>query len=161
MDRITVYGAPWCPDCSRSKAFLLEQRVPFDWVDIDADADGRRFVEELQQGGRTIPTIVFTDGSHLLEPSNADLAEKLGLQLHAVRTFYDLIVVGGGPAGLSTAIYAAREGMDALVIELGALGGQAGATALIEAAAARMQAVLGTTRVTPRFRTPLERDLSA
>ena len=132
MDRITVYGAPWCPDCSRSKAFLLEQRVPFDWVDIDADADGRRFVEELQQGGLTIPTIVFTDGSHLLEPSNADLAGKLGLQLHAVRTFYDLIVVGGGPAGLSTAIYAAREGMDALVIELGALGGQAGATDRID-----------------------------
>jgi thioredoxin reductase (NADPH) len=132
MDRITVYGAPWCPDCARSKAFLMEQRVPFAWVDIDADVDGLRFVEELQQGGRTIPTIAFPDGSHLLEPSNAELAAKLGLALRADRSFYDLVVVGGGPAGLAAAIYAAREGMDALVVERGALGGQAGATDRID-----------------------------
>ena len=132
MDRITVYGAPWCPDCTRSKAFLMEQRIPFAWVDIDGDVDGLRFVEELQQGGHTIPTITFPDGSHLLEPSNAELAAKLGLALRAARTFYDLVVVGGGPAGLSASIYAAREGMDALVIERGALGGQAGATDRID-----------------------------
>jgi thioredoxin reductase (NADPH) len=83
-------------------------------------------VEELQHGGRTIPTIVFPDGSHLLEPSNAELAEKLGLQLRAGRMVYDLLILGGGPAGLSAAIYAAREGLQALVIERGALGGQAG-----------------------------------
>jgi thioredoxin reductase (NADPH) len=132
MDQLTVYGAPWCPDCRRSKAFLNEQRVPYAWVDIDADADGLHFVEELQNGGRTIPTIVFPDGSHLLEPSNAELAAKLGLQLRATRTAYDLLIVGGGPAGLSAAIYAAREGMDALVLERGALGGQAGATDRID-----------------------------
>ena len=120
MDQLTVYGAPWCPDCRRSKAFLMEQRIPFTWVDIDTDAEGLRFVEELQHGGRTIPTIVFPDGSHLLEPSNAELAGKLGLQLHAERTVYDVLILGGGPAGLSAAIYAAREGMDALVIERGA-----------------------------------------
>jgi len=132
MDQITVYGAPWCPDCRRSKAFLTEQRVPFAWIDIDEDADGLRFVEELQRGGRTIPTIVFPDGSHLLEPSNAELAAKLGLQLRATRSVYDLLVIGGGPAGLSAAIYAAREGMDALVLERSALGGQAGATDRID-----------------------------
>jgi glutaredoxin len=98
MDQITVYGAPWCPDCRRSKALLLEQRVPFTWVDIDADADGLRFVETPQGGGRTIPTIVFPDGSHLLEPSNAELAEKLGLRLRAERRFYDVLILGGGPA---------------------------------------------------------------
>ena len=132
MDQLTVYGAPWCPDCRRSKAFLMEQRIPFTWVDIDADADGLRFVEELQHGGRTIPTIVFPDGSNLLEPSNAELAGKLGLQLRAERTVYDILILGGGPAGLSAAIYAAREGMDALVIERGALGGQAGTTDRID-----------------------------
>ncbi|HVA86731.1 MAG TPA: FAD-dependent oxidoreductase [Candidatus Saccharimonadales bacterium] len=132
MDQLTVYGAPWCPDCRRSKAFLQEQRVPFRWVDIDTDASGLRFVEELQQGGRTIPTIVFADGSHLLEPSNAELAEKLGLRLRATRTIYDILIIGGGPAGLSAAIYAARESLDALVIERGALGGQAGTTDRID-----------------------------
>jgi thioredoxin reductase (NADPH) len=132
MDQITVYGAPWCPDCRRSKAFLNEQRVPYTWVDIDMDEAGRRFVEELQHGGRTIPTIVFPDGSHLLEPSNAELAEKLGLQLHAQRMMYDLVIIGGGPAGLAAAIYAAREGMEALVIERGGLGGQAGTTDRID-----------------------------
>lgn len=128
MDQITVYGAPWCPDCRRSKAFLNEQRVPYAWVDIDVDEGGRQFVEELQSGSRTIPTIMFPDGSHLLEPSNAELAAKLGLQLHAQRMMYDLVIIGGGPAGLSAAIYAAREGMEALVIERGGLGGQTGTT---------------------------------
>jgi thioredoxin reductase (NADPH) len=132
MDQITVYGAPWCPDCRRSKAFLQEQRIPFTWVDIDTDAEGLRFVEELQRGGRTIPTIMFPDGSHLLEPSNTELAEKLRLQLRATRSVYDVLIIGGGPAGLSAAIYAAREGLDALVLERGALGGQAGATDRIE-----------------------------
>jgi thioredoxin reductase (NADPH) len=132
MDQITVYGAPWCPDCRRSKTFLGEQRIPYTWVDIDADAAGLRFVEDLQGGGRTIPTIVFPDGSHLLEPSNPELAEKLGLQLRASRSVYDILILGGGPAGLSAAIYAAREGMDALVLERGALGGQAGATDRID-----------------------------
>lgn len=132
MDQITVYGAPWCPDCRRSKAFLMEQRVPFAWVDIDSDAAGRRFVEQLQGGGRTIPTIVFPDGSHLLEPSNAELAERLGLRLRASRTIYDLLILGGGPAGLSAAIYAAREGLDALILERSALGGQAGVTERID-----------------------------
>lgn len=132
MQQITVYGAPWCPDCHRSKTFLADQRVPFRWVDIDADADGRAFVEQLQGGGRTIPTIIFEDGTHLLEPSNAELAAKLGMVIRASRSAYDLLVLGGGPAGLSAAIYAAREGLDALVLERGALGGQAGATEQID-----------------------------
>ena len=132
MDQITVYGAPWCPDCRRSKSFLMDQRIQYRWVDIDADADGRAFVERLQGGGRTIPTIVFGDGSYLLEPSNAELAEKLGLQLRAKKSAYGLLIVGGGPAGLSAAVYAAREGVDALVLERGALGGQAGATERID-----------------------------
>src|SRR2546425_1992253 len=132
MADIKVYGAAWCPDCKRAKKFLGEQRVAYDWTDIDQDQEGMRFVEQLQNGGRTIPTILFPDGSHLLEPSNADLAHKLGLQLKAQRPFYDLVIVGGGPAGLTAAIYAAREGIDCLVIEKSALGGNAGVTERID-----------------------------
>ncbi|TAN31712.1 FAD-dependent oxidoreductase [bacterium] len=132
MADIKVYGAPWCPDCKRSKRFLAEHRVPYQWIDIDDDAEGLRWVEELQNGGRTIPTIVFPDGGHLLEPSDEELARKLGLKLEADREFYDLAIVGGGPAGLAAAIYAAREGIDAVIIDRSALGGQAGVTERIE-----------------------------
>jgi thioredoxin reductase (NADPH) len=132
MADITVYGAPWCPDCKRAKRFLAEQRVAYKWVDIDEDRAGLGYVEELQRGGRTIPTIVFSDGSHLLEPSNEDLARKLGLTLEAKRRSYDLAIAGGGPAGLSAAIYAAREGIECIVIERSGLGGQAGVTERID-----------------------------
>jgi thioredoxin reductase (NADPH) len=132
MAEVTVYGAPWCPDCRRAKKFLGEQRVAYDWIDIDRDAEGLRLVEELQKGGRTIPTVVFGDGTHLVEPSNEDLARRLGLTLEARRPFYDLAIVGGGPAGLAAAIYAAREGIDAIVVDRSALGGQAGVTERID-----------------------------
>jgi thioredoxin reductase (NADPH) len=132
MAGITVYGAPWCPDCKRSKKFLAEHRVPFQWVDIDEDPEGLRYVEELQKGGRTIPTIVFEDGDHLLEPTDSDLARRLGLKLEADRSSYDLAIVGGGPAGLAAAIYAAREGISALVVDRSALGGQAGVTERVD-----------------------------
>lgn len=132
MPEITVYGAPWCPDCKRSKQFLSQHRVAFNWVDVDQDQDGLALVEGLQQGGRTIPTIVFGDGDFLLEPSDEELARKLGLSLKADRSFYDLAIVGGGPAGLAAAIYAAREGMGAIVIDRSALGGQSGVTERID-----------------------------
>ena len=132
MADIKVYGAPWCPDCRRAKKFLGEHRVDYDWIDIEDDAEGLRFVEQLQGGGRTIPTIVFPDGSHLLEPANEEIARQLGLELEAERGFYDLAIVGGGPTGLTAAIYAAREGIDAIVIDSGSLGGQAGATERID-----------------------------
>ncbi|MGC2191167.1 MAG: FAD-dependent oxidoreductase [Candidatus Dormiibacterota bacterium] len=132
MPEITLYGAPWCPDCKRSKLFLAQHRVAFNWVDIDQDQDGLRYVERLQQGGRTIPTIVFGEGDFLLEPTDEALAKKLDLSLQADRDFYDVAIVGGGPAGLAAAIYAAREGMDAIVIDRSALGGQSGVTERID-----------------------------
>jgi thioredoxin reductase (NADPH) len=126
--KVTVYGAYWCPDCRRAKKFLGEQFVPFRWVDIEQDKNGEMFVLEKNQGKRIIPTIVFQDGSFLVEPTNAELAKKLGLTTEAKKTYYDLIIIGGGPAGLTAAIYASREGADTLLIERSGLGGQAGIT---------------------------------
>lgn len=125
---ITVYGAYWCPDCHRSKQFLGEHQIPYNWVDIEEDKQGEGFVIEANQGKRRIPTITFGDGSVLSVPSNAELASKLGLKTTAERSHYDLIIVGGGPAGLTAALYTAREGIDTLVVERAAIGGQAAAT---------------------------------
>jgi len=125
---IKLYGTSWCGDCKRAKQFFGEQRVHYDFVDVDADAEAMAYVENVNDGKQIIPVIVFEDGSTLVEPSNADLAEKLGLRTVARRRFYDLIVVGSGPSGLTAALYAAREGLDTLVIERGGVGGQAGVT---------------------------------
>ncbi|MBL8100630.1 MAG: FAD-dependent oxidoreductase [Anaerolineales bacterium] len=126
--KITVYGAYWCPDCRRAKKFLGEQFVPFKWIDIEQDKEAEGYVLQKNNGKRIIPTIVFEDDSFLVEPSNAELAKKLGLKTEAKKTYYDLIIIGGGPAGLTAAIYAAREGADTLLIERSGLGGQAGIT---------------------------------
>jgi len=127
-NEITVYGAHLCPDCRRSKQLLGDHRIPYHYIDIEEDKEGEKFVIEKNDGKRMIPTIVFSDGSFLVEPTNTELAKKLGLKTKAVRNYYDLIIVGGGPAGLTAALYAAREAIDTLLIERGTFGGQAAET---------------------------------
>ena len=128
MADIQLYGAAWCPDCRRAKKFLADQRVLYEWHDIDGREDLQALVEERNGGKRIIPTIVFADGTHLAEPSNEELAEKLGIARTAEQHVYDLVIVGGGPAGLTTAIYAARENLETLIVDSKGLGGQAGVT---------------------------------
>ncbi|HEX2807480.1 MAG TPA: FAD-dependent oxidoreductase [Kineosporiaceae bacterium] len=99
---------------------------------MDADPAGRAVVQGYNDGRAIIPTIVFDDGGVLVEPSNAELAEKLGLRTTAKNAFYDLIVVGSGPAGSTAALYGAREGLAVLVIERSGVGGQAGVTGRLD-----------------------------
>ena len=125
---ITVYGASWCPDCRRAKQFLASHRVAYEWIDLEEFPEKTTEVEARNDGKRIIPTIVFPDGSFLAEPSNDELADRIGLSRVTSEKEYDLVIVGGGPAGLTTAIYGARENAKVLIVEKSAPGGQAGVT---------------------------------
>jgi thioredoxin reductase (NADPH) len=125
---ITVYGASWCPDCRRAKQFLASHRVAYNWIDLEEFPEKTAEVESRNDGKRIIPTIVFPDGSFLAEPSNDELADRIGLSRVASEKEYDLVIVGGGPTGLTTSIYGARENAKVLIVEKSAPGGQAGVT---------------------------------
>jgi thioredoxin reductase (NADPH) len=122
---ITVIGASWCPHCKRVKKFLSSHRVSYRNVDLDEQPAAVDRLKELQNGLQIIPTVIYADGTHDVNPSDEVLAERIGLKMAAKRAAYQLVIVGGGPAGLAAAIYAAREGTDAIVVEASALGGQA------------------------------------
>ena len=126
--QLIVYGASWCPDCRRAKEFLGRQRIPYTWIDLESSPAETAVVESINNGKRIIPTIVFPDGSVLVEPSNDELADKLGISRTAQSKQYDVLIVGAGPTGLTTAIYAARENLSVLIVEKSVTGGQAGIT---------------------------------
>jgi thioredoxin reductase (NADPH) len=131
-DGIRVAGTLWSPTSHVVKDFLSRNQIPYQWLDIESDTEAKELVEGALRGERKLPVVFFPDGSFLVEPDNRSLAEKVGLQTQATQPFYDLIIVGAGPAGLGAAVYGASEGLRTAMIELEATGGQAGTSSRIE-----------------------------
>ena len=132
FEGIRVLGSQWSPQSFTAKEFLSRNRVPYEWVDLDLDATARALAESIAGDLTRLPVVLFPDGSHLVAPSQVELATKAGMQTHANRPFYDVVIVGGGPAGLAHAVYAASEGLRTLIVEAEAPGGQAGTSSMIE-----------------------------
>jgi thioredoxin reductase (NADPH) len=132
FEGIRVLGSEWSPQSYLAKEFLSRNHVPYAWVDIDRDAPARALAESLAGDLTRLPIVIFADGSHVVAPSQTELASKSGMQTRANRPFYDVIVIGGGPAGLAHAVYAASEGLRTVLVEAEAAGGQAGTSSLIE-----------------------------
>ena len=114
------------------KDFLSRNLIPYQWVDLDTDAATRALVAATADGMSRLPVVLFPDGTTLVQPGPRELAEKIGMQTRPQRPFYDLIVVGGGPAGLAAAVYGASEGLRTVLVERDATGGQAGTSSQIE-----------------------------
>ena len=129
---IRVIGNRWSPRSHEIKDFLARNQVPYQWLDIESSEEAQQLVSYADCDRLQLPLVLFTDGSSMLQPTSLQVAEKIGLQTKAGNPFYDLIIVGGGPAGLAAAVYGASEGLDTVLIEREAPGGQAGTSSRIE-----------------------------
>lgn len=132
FEGIRVAGALWSPRSHEVKDFFARHQIAYQWLDVDRDAQVRSLVESQSDGKLRLPVVFYPDGSALVEPEIRDLANKSGLQTKASLPFYDLVIVGAGPAGLAAAVYAASSGIRCLVLEKQAPGGQAGNSPKIE-----------------------------
>lgn len=128
---IRIAGTLWSLSSHHAKDFLTRHQIPYQWLDIEKDSAARKLVEAASPETK-LPVIFFPDGNVLVAPSLRELADKVGLQTQAGLPFYDLVVIGSGPAGLASAVYAGSEGLKCLVIEKDAPGGQAGSSPKIE-----------------------------
>lgn len=131
-DGIRVAGTLWSPESHKIKDFLARNRLSYQWLDIEMDPEARILVETVIKEDFRLPVLFFPDGSTLVQPDFRTLAEKVGLQTEAKQQFYDLIIIGAGPAGLGAAVYGASEGLSTALIEKEATGGQAGTSSRIE-----------------------------
>ena len=131
VDEIRVVGHRWSAECFCARDFLARNSVPYRWYNID-DPEGARLLEAAGATPEDVPVIVTPDGTALRNPTEAEIAAAVGLTTDPVSDFYDLIVIGGGPAGLGSAVYGASEGLRTVLVERQATGGQAGQSSRIE-----------------------------
>ena len=134
-DGIRVLGTRWSPRSYELRDFLARNRVPYQWIDVELsanDPETRRLLDALGPEASSLPVVLFPDGTKLLESIPADVAQKVGLRTRAQTDFYDLAIIGGGPAGLAAAVYGASEGLKTVIVEREAPGGQAGMSSRIE-----------------------------
>jgi thioredoxin reductase (NADPH) len=135
FDGIRVLGHRWSPESYAVREFLARNQIPYQWFDLETsgtNAEVGRLAKSLGDEVSHLPVVLFPDGSTLTQPSAVQLAEKLRLRVRADLAFYDLVIVGGGPAGLAAAVYGASEGLKTVMIEREAPGGQAGMSSRIE-----------------------------
>jgi thioredoxin reductase (NADPH) len=135
FEGIRVLGTRWSPRSYELRDFLARNHVPYQWIDVEGsanDPETKRLLEALGPEAASLPVVLFPDGTKLLESVPADVAQKVGLRTRAQTSFYDLAIVGGGPAGLAAAVYGASEGLHTVMIEREAPGGQAGMSSRIE-----------------------------
>jgi len=131
-DGIRVAGTLWSANSHNVKDFLARSQIPYQWLDIERDSEAKELVEASAEGQPRLPVVFFPDGGVLVDPDLRSLAGRVGLDTQAQQPFYDLIIVGAGPAGLAGAVYGASEGLRTVVIDKDAAGGQAGTSARIE-----------------------------
>jgi thioredoxin reductase (NADPH) len=132
FEGIRVIGDRWSPYSHQVKDFLARNQVPYQWLDVEQETEAQRLLSYAECPNRKLPLVLFPNGDRLIQPTNVQVAEKIGLQTIAQKPFYDLIIVGGGPAGLAAAVYGASEGLHTVMIEREAPGGQAGTSSRIE-----------------------------
>ncbi len=132
FEGIRVVGHRWAPRSHDVRDFLARNLIPYQWLDIEEKAESCQLLQYAGVTDEQLPVLFFSDGSHLENPNNLQIAEKVMLNTHAGMSFYDLIIVGSGPAGLAAAVYGASEGLHTLMIEREAPGGQAGTSSRIE-----------------------------
>jgi thioredoxin reductase (NADPH) len=132
FEGIRVAGDRWSPESYRTRDFLARNRVPYRWFDVEGSEEARQIVANAGHGTPKLPIVVYEDGTYAEAPENVEIAERIGLQTRAEQQFYDLVIVGGGPSGLATAVYGASEGLKTVLIEREAPGGQAGMSSRIE-----------------------------
>jgi thioredoxin reductase (NADPH) len=131
---IQLFGTRWSPRAYELRMFLAQHHLPYQWVDVEqtSTTDASAILHKSDGTPETLPLMIFPDGTKFCEPSTADIAKKIGLRTHSDVEFYDLAIVGGGPAGLAAAVYGASEGLRTVMIEREAPGGQAGLSSRIE-----------------------------